>query len=127
MTADVRDPFRELEPPPGGAERFGRRLAHAARPARRGPGMRSAPAAALAVAGTLAVAVAMLAWLVDAPREGGAPAVPTVRDVYEARAFDRLLGRSHDGPGLAVTIDDEAASVAEVESANDKIRIYQLN
>ena len=84
--------FRELEPPPGGAERFAQRLDEiaAARPA---PRARALALAAAIAAVALVTAMLLLRQPNDAPPVLVAEAPPAV-DVYDAPEFDRLA-RAH--------------------------------
>ena len=116
--------FKELEPPPGGAERFAQRLDEIA--AER-PSPRARVLAIAAAAAAIVVAAAVLlvrqpdvappALVVDAP----------AIDVYNAPELDRLLGRSATPAELVVTVNMEAATVTEIETTNQKVRIYQIN
>ena len=47
--------------------------------------------------------------------------------IYDAPEFDRLLGRPPRPTELTVTLNEQAASVAESEMANEKVRIYRIN
>lgn len=117
--------FKELEPPPGGAERFAQRLDEVAAE------WPSARALALGVAAaTAAVAIVTAILLLRQPDDAsqveivGAP--PPV-DVYNAPELDRLLGRSAAPADLVVTVNMQAANVTEIETTNEKVRIYQIN
>jgi hypothetical protein len=117
--------FKELEPPPGGAERFTQRLDEVAAE------WPSARALALGVAAaTAAVAIVTAILLLRQPDDAsqveivGAP--PPV-DVYNAPELDRLLGRSAAPADLVVTVNMQAANVTEIETTNEKVRIYQIN
>src|SRR5262245_25584956 len=116
--------FKELEPPPGGAERFAQRLDEVAaeRPSPRARVL----AMAAAVAGVALVAAILLLRPNDAPQVEIAAAPPPV-DVFNAPEFDRLLGRSAAPAELVVTVNMEAARVTEIETANQKVRIYQID
>lgn len=114
MNPDPGSSFKELEPPPGGAERFRRRIERRDAPAR-------VPLGRFVVAGLALAAVALvvaIAWHTDDPE-------PRVAGVYEAPEFDRLLGRSGEPAGLSIRIDDEPSSVSELPSTNARIRIYE--
>lgn len=116
MSPDRDHWFRELEPPPGGVERFRRRLETHGRPRAR---------LALAAAGVAAAVIAIaLVVALDPGREPGAPR--SVASVYEASQFDRLLGRPLEPTELSVT-RDEPSSVARVESSDPRIRIYDID
>ncbi len=117
--------FNELAPPPGGAERFAQRLDEiaATRPSFRARVLATAAAVA-AVA--LVTAVLVLRQPDDAPPQPVAAAPPPV-EVYGAPEFDRLLGRSSPPAELVVMVNMEAANVTEVETTNQKVRIYQIN
>jgi hypothetical protein len=45
----------------------------------------------------------------------------------DAPKFDRLLGRPTQPVELNVTINERTASVVEIETTNEKVRIYQIN
>jgi len=118
--------FKELEPPPGGAERFARRLDEVAaeRPSSR--------ARVLALAATIAGVAVVTAILLlrqpdDASRIKIAATAPPAVDVYNAPELDRLLGRSAVPAELMVTVNMQAANVTELETTNQKVRIYQIN
>jgi hypothetical protein len=118
------DLFRELEPPPGGTEAFARRLDETAeeRPPRRA---RALGMAAIA-------AVALVAAILLARKPDDAPPVlvadePPAGDVYDAPELDRLLGRTSTPAGLMVMVNMETANVSEIETTNEKVRIYQIN
>ena len=117
--------FRELEPPPGGAERFAQRLDEIAA-ARPSPRARALAMAAALGAVALVTAILLLRPSDDAPPVLVADAPPAV-EVYNAPEFDRLLGRTSPPAELMVTVNMEAASVTELETTNQKVRIYQIN
>jgi len=115
--------FAELDPPPGGHERFARRLDETAQAADAPRWRGLAFAGAACAAAALVVAIVLL-------REPSGPALPTVAaapEIYDAPEFDRLLGRSSQPTAFAVTLDERTASVVEVETTNEKIRIYEIN
>jgi hypothetical protein len=123
MNDETQSLFKELEPPPGGAERFARRLdetAHAAE----APRWR-----VFAFAGAACAAVALMVAVVvlREPSESTSPTVAAAPDIYDAPEFDRLLGRPAQPTAFAVTVDERTASVVEVETTNEKIRIYEIN
>jgi hypothetical protein len=117
--------FKELEPPSGGAERFAQRLDEIAaeRPSHRA---RVLALAAAAAGVALVTAVLVLRQPDDAAQVQIANAAPPV-DVYNAPELDRLLGRSAVPAELMVTVNRQAANVTEVETTNQKVRIYQIN
>jgi hypothetical protein len=124
MSAD--NLFRQLEPPKGGAERFARRLEAAD----------SAPAAArwlpLVLAGAAsaaAVALVVAVVLLREPGEAGSRLAgsPPALEVYGSPEFDRLLGRPLRTEQLTAVVDKQTASLTELESQNEKVRIYQIN
>ena len=116
--------FKELEPPPGGTERFAQRLdeIEAERPSPRARALAMTAAAA-------AVVVALAVLLLRQPNEPPSVLVADVPavDVYNSPELDRLLGRASAPAELVVTVNMEAASVTEIETANQKVRIYQIN
>jgi hypothetical protein len=83
-------------------------------------------AIAAAAAGVALVTAILLLRPGDAPQVQIATTPPPV-DVFNAPEFDRLLGRSAAPAELVVTVNMEAASVTEIETANQKVRIYQIN
>ena len=116
MKFDQVDLFREISPPPGGAERFRRRLDDVSEPSR-------FPVAFTLVAGVAVIAVVFLmttSWrrheIVELQTAG----------LYQAAEFDRLLGRSMAREGTTVLIDDERVSLSEIPSASENIRIYEI-
>jgi hypothetical protein len=117
--------FRELEPPPGGAERFAQRLDERAA-TRPSPRARVLAMAAAVAAVAVVTAVLLLRQPGDAPPQVVATAPPPV-EVYGAPEFDRLLGRSAQPAELMVMVNMEAAAVTEIETTNQKVRIYQIN
>lgn len=134
MKTDETRLFEDLAPPPGGPERFRQRLEDAA--GRAGmPAFRRAPAALAVSAAVVAIAVvAVLRY----EGEGGTPADPDsgagmadngdprAGEVYQAEAFDRLLGRPMQPEQFSVAINDEPVSVTELPSANRRVRIYRI-
>jgi hypothetical protein len=116
--------FEQLEPPPGGAEALARRLDEIAaeRPSRR--------TRVLAAAATVAAVALVTAILLLRPPRVEVPTLastPPAGDIYNAPELDRLLGRTSRPAELMVTVNMEAASVTEIETANQKVRIYQIN
>lgn len=117
--------FQQLDPPPGGVERFGQRLDRAAMVEAAARRRRPALAAAAAVAGVAFVATFVL---LRGPSDGPQPvAAAPAPAIYDAPEFDRLLGRPLPVEQLTAVVDDQAATVTELESQNAKVRIYQLN
>lgn len=118
--------FRQLDPPPGGAERFARRLdeliASSPTPRRRVPAL----AAAACVVLVLVAAVALLRPPDDSPPQLVADSPPVI-DVYGAPEFDRLLGRTRPPAELTVVVGAETAAVTQLETGNEKVRIYRIN
>ena len=119
------DLFRQLDPPPGGAERFARRLdelaAPSPAPSRRGPALAAAACVVLML-------VAAVVWLrePDEARPLNTVSQPTI-DVYGAPEFDRLLGRTRAPADLTVVVGAEPAAVTQLETGNEKVRIYRIN
>jgi hypothetical protein len=116
--------FKELEPPAGGLEAFARRLDEIAaeRPL---PRARVLAAAATVAALAVVTAVLLRQTTGEAPRRvAGAP--PAV-DIYNAPELDRLLGRSSQPAELIVMVNRETANVTNIETTNEKIRIYQID
>ena len=117
--------FAELEPPRGGAERFAHRLDEI-EAARRSPRARVLGLATAAAAVALVTAILLSRSPNDELPVLVADA-PAPVDVYNAREFDRLLGRAAPPAGLLVTVNTEAADITEIASTNQKVRIYQVN
>ena len=117
--------FRQLEPPPGGAEAFAQRLDEIAaeRPSRRA---RVLAAAAAVAAVTLVTAILLSRQPDDSPPVRVADEPPAV-DIYNSPELDRLLGRTSQPAELMVMVNMETANVTEIETTNEKIRIYQIN
>ncbi len=116
--------FKELDPPPGGVERFARRLDELAarRPSARGRLLAMAAAAAVVA---LATATLVLRQPDDSPPVLAAASSGV--DVYNAPELDRLLGRSPLPAELVVKVNMEAANVTQIETTSQNIRIYQIN
>ena len=122
MNTDER--FKELEPPPGGAEAFAQRLEEIAAE-RPSPRARVLAMAAAAAAVALVTAILLLRPSSDAP-----PVLadePPAVDIYNAPELDRLLGRPSQPAELMVMVNMETANVTEIETTNEKVRIYQIN
>jgi hypothetical protein len=122
------DLFGQLQPPPGGAERFARRLDEAAARARSvGVRWRRLTLASVAAAAVLlVVAATVLRSPNGAPPPPLADSVP-VPKIYDSPAFDRLLGRPLRAEQLTATVNQQAATVTELESQNPNVRIYRIN
>lgn len=117
--------FKQLQPPPGGPEGFTRRLDEIAaeRPSRR--------ARVLAMAAAVAAVALVTAVLLLRPTSDDTPVrvsdtSPAV-DIYNAPELDRLLGRTSQPAELVVMVNMETADVTEIETTNEKVRIYQIN
>jgi hypothetical protein len=117
--------FIELEPPPGGAERFKRRL-DALAAASPSPRVRGFALVAAGAAGVLVAAILLVREPGDAPQQPVADAAPAV-DVYGAREFDRLLGRASPPAELMVVVNAQPARVTEIQTSNEKVRIYRID
>ncbi len=117
--------FRQLEPPPGGAEAFAQRLDEIAaeRPSRR--------ARVLATAAAVA-AIALVSAILLSRQSDDAPPVrvaeqPPAVDIYNSPELDRLLGRTSQPAELMVMVNMETVNVTPIETTNQKVRIYQIN
>jgi len=115
--------FAELEPPRGGVARFAQRLEETA-PTTHAPRWRGF---ALAAAGAAAVALVVALVLLRETSESVPPTVAAAPEIYDAREFDRLLGRPARPTEFVVTLGERTASVVERETTNEKIRIYDVN
>jgi hypothetical protein len=60
---------------------------------------------------------------VERPVAGAQPAP----EIYDSPEFDRLLGRPLRTEQLTAVVNEQTASVTELESQNEKVRIYQIN
>lgn len=118
--------FEELKPPPGGAERFARRLDEltAAPPAAPMRVQVFGAAACLVLAGFLTSL-----WVREpAPAPPQLTAIePPIIDLYGAPELDRLLGRTRAPAELTVVIGTETAAITQLPTANEKVRIYEIN
>jgi hypothetical protein len=117
MNAELNGLFKQLDPPPGGAERFREQLDAAATENESSGWLPAAAVAAILVV-IVGALVAPSDW-----RERGAPAENRVAAAPE---FDRLLGRPVAPAEPAVTLNDETVTLAAVQSENPKIRIYRI-
>lgn len=117
MNPDDKGLFTDLEPPPGGVERFRRQLEQRDIPPTRTPGR--ILAAGLAAAG-FALAIVAVWWTDKTGIE------PEPQSLAQAEEFDRLLGRSLRWTDLSVAINEEPVSVDEIPSASAGIRIYEI-
>lgn len=122
----VDDLFAKLEPPPGGAERFARRMERELSAASTTRPRRVALATAAVV---VLVAVAILVVLARPPSspEPSVAELQPVPNIYDAPAFDRLLGRPLQIAELTATIDQQPSTLTALESQNAKVRIYRIN
>ena len=124
MKTDRHGLFTELDPPPGGPERFAKRLDE---PRRAPPGVRRWVVASAGAAAAAMVLAAIV--LTREPGDSTSPAAPDtarIANLYEAPQFDRLLGRPTPPTALTVTHNDTPANVTEIETANEKVRLYQI-
>jgi hypothetical protein len=119
MNEDRHGLFKQLEPPPGGAERFRARIEGVAERDRGRPAWR----VAFAVAAGVVVIVGALVVLSDAERNSVDSAENLVAAAPE---FDRLLGRPVELADPAVTLNDQSVTLAAIPSENPKIRMYQI-
>ena len=84
-----------------------------------------------ALAGAACAAVALIVAVV-LPRLGQSRNTAARRkfaadaQIDNSPAFDRLLGRPAQFTALTVSRNEQSASVIEIETANDKVRIYQI-
>ena len=118
--------FEELTPPAGGAERFAQRLDE----------LMASPVAAPARVQVMGVAACLTLMVLAAgmwlrqpeslPPQLAADSPPAL-DVYGAPEFDRLLGRAPRSSELTVTLGTDVATVTQLETMNDNVRIYLIN
>jgi hypothetical protein len=122
------DLFEQLGPPPGGAERFARRLDAAAARAVAAPHRRTFALAGAACT-ALALIVAVVVFRNETVTVSPPPAADTAvtAEIYDSPAFDRLLGRPMQSTELTVTLGEQAAAVTELSTQNDKVRIYRID
>jgi len=122
MNTEEREIFRELEPPPGGVERFRRRLG-ASRPVEQRWPRRSA------IAGLAVIAMAVVTLTLRQQTDPRMPASGESRreaQVQQAPEFDRLLGRPGEPARTRIAVNDTSVAVSELPSANPSIRIYRI-
>jgi hypothetical protein len=85
----------------------------------------------LAAAAAIAAVALVTAVLVLRQPSADAPALvaetPPAVDVFNAPELDRLLGRASEPTELVVMVNAETVAVTKLESANQKVRIYQIN
>lgn len=120
MSTDRETWFRDLEPPPGGAERLRLRLEEARRPT-------TVLAPRLAAVGTGAAALVLAIALFTGLRNDDGANGQTLANVYQAASFDRLLGRPIERTELRVTVDARAVAVSRDDGSNPNVRIYRLD
>jgi hypothetical protein len=123
MNSERHGLFAELDPPPGGAERFAQRLDGTSQTADAPRRRRFAFAAAACAVAALVVAVVLL----REPSVSVSPPVAAAPEIFDAPEFDRLLGRQARPTEFTVTVDERTASVVEVETMNEKVRLYRVN
>jgi|SRR5690606_1822131 len=152
MTVDRNRLFEQLDPPPGGAERFRARLdaAVSGGNGRRNPvdgwmhalGARRLGATAAGAAAALALVIAVVTRLPsgsapeepsDAPTTTAAAAPEAAASnpapaggLAEAPELDWLLGRTSTLSGVSVTVRGEEAEIIEVPSSDPRIRVYMV-
>ncbi len=80
-----------------------------------------------ASAALLLVVPALLLFVRREPaHEANAPGSSSA-EIYDAPQFDRLLGRPVERSAPMVTIDERTATLAEVRSENENVRIYTID
>jgi len=151
MTVDRDRIFEQLDPPPGGIERFRTRLRAASsdaggRPDSKRPFLTSrAPIPSWATAAGAAVAVALVLAVVTrlpldtaerrTPDSGTAttgsttqidtPSAPSpAGTLADAPELDWLLGRSTPYAEVRVTVDGKATDVVRLPTSDPRIRVY---
>jgi hypothetical protein len=77
-------------------------------------------------ASAAAVAFVVAVVLLREPGDAAQPVV-TTSEIYDSPEFDRLLGRPLRAERLTAVVDEQTASVTQLESQNEKVRIYQIN
>ncbi|HEU4618068.1 MAG TPA: hypothetical protein VFV10_08500, partial [Gammaproteobacteria bacterium] len=97
MKANREDLFRQIEPPPGGAERLSARLAAA-------PSPRTSLALRLTAAGGVAAVALAAAVQLHERFHPPAPAPGDLSDLSASPEFDRLLGREPRPYELTVSV-----------------------
>lgn len=120
MSIDRHGLFEQLDPPPGGADAFRRRL-DVAGSKRRAPGRYFV----VAVSAAALVAVAAVALLIRGERIAGSDSEHGVA-LYDAPQFDRLLGRPLERTEPRVILNDRRVRVAEIPTERGNVRIYRL-
>ena len=128
MKPDHGGLFRELVPPPGGAERFRQRLEEPDDWSRASSGRLLATGGGVAAV----VIVALLAlWQTDLPEDGREGELegmfdPQTAEVFQSPEFDRLLGRPMEPLETSVVINDVPVNLTEVPGSSPGIRIYEV-
>ena len=108
-----------LRPPPGGPERFSRRL--------RKPGSQFGTRRWQFAMGATLVAFAVGIGVFNTPGRNGSIDSNVAKNIYQAEPFDRLLGRPIARNETTVVIDDEDVLLSRVDSSNSKVRIYRVD
>lgn len=117
MNIDQSELFEKFDPPAGGAERLRARLQTET----------SRPLVLPARLGLAAVAASLLLMVIlFAPRPETPDDAATASDLYDAPAFDRLLGREFQAVALRVTLNEEQMRAVALADENPKVRLYEL-
>ena len=116
MNPEDRIQFPDIEPPPGGAERFGVQLENPGDALRVAVGRWAAAGGVVAV---LAIASMAVLW----PPEAVEPETVIVFDTPE---FDRLLGRPMQQVETTVMINNEPVNLSTMPVTTPGIRIYEI-
>ena len=116
MSHEDRIPFPDIDPPPGGTERFRMQLENPDVASRAAVGRWVAAAGVVAVLAIVAMAVL---W----PRDAVEPEAAMVFDTPE---LDRLLGRPMPRIETTVMIDNEPVALSAVPATTPGIRIYEV-
>lgn len=116
MTANDRIQFPDIDPPPGGVERFRMQLENPGDASRVDFGRWAAAGGVVAVLVIAALAVVSLPETAE----------PETAIAFDTPEFDRLLGRPMKQVETTVMIDDQPADIAAIPAKRAGIRIYEV-
>ena len=116
MNTEDRIQFPDIDPPPGGVERFRVQLESPGVASRVSFGHWAAAGGVVAVLAIAAIAVLSLPETAE----------PETLIAFDTPEFDRLLGRPMQKVETTVMIDDEPAAIAPVPAKRAGIRIYEV-
>ncbi len=116
MNPNDRISFPDIDPPPGGAERFRMQLENPGDASRAAVGRLAAVGGVIAVLAIAAIAVLRLPDAVE----------PETAIAFDTPEFDRLLGRPMQQVETTARIDDEPVALSAIPVKTPGIRIYEV-